>query len=1070
VPTPDRICRLSIRCTAGSAAFLAFRRGGGLQWYGPEGPAVPAGEIVEAVTRLLERADDDRTVFLEACTLLPDSTGGSPDAACSLLAAPLLGESLALRGALCVSAEPGRAWSLEEKRAVIDLAELASASLELPDALEHARVLEHEQSEKTAILESISDGFIALDSELRFTYVNRRTEILLKRTREEMTGRSAYEVFPSFRGSPFERRYREVLATRESVLFEAPSGAVPGRWLEVSAAPSGTGLSVYFRDITERLRVDRALRESEERYRTLFEESRDAIYFTSLDGQLQEGNQAMIELLGYEADELGLLNVQSVYAEPEDRERFRREIEARGSIRDFAVRLRTRSGAIRDCLLTATVRRAGDGEKIGYVGIIHDVTERASAEAALRASEERFRSLMENALDTTALVALDGTVHYVSPSVERVIGIRPEALVGRKGLDLVHPDDLQPVMSLLAEIVANPGSTATAEIRFRGEDGEWRLQEAIGKTFEAGSELVVVNFRDITERRAAEAALRESEVRFRLMVEGSEQVFFYVHDTEHRFTYLSPSVSAVLGYAADELLGRPFEETLDGEDATTEVVALTDDALLSGERPPPYTAAVRHRDGRKRFLEVVESPLIRGGVVVGMQGFARDVTDRYLAEEQLLHDALHDALTGLPNRTLLMDRLSHLIERSRRRPNEPYAVLFLDLDRFKVVNDSLGHLIGDRLLVGLADRLAGCLRPTDTIARMGGDEFTVLLEEIDGPSDACRVAVRFQEALRKPFRVDGYEVFTTGSIGIAVGTAEYQRPEHLLRDADIAMYRAKAEGRGRYKVFDATMHEEAMRLLELETDLRHAIDRGEFRLYYQPIVDIDTGRVTAFESLLRWEHPTRGLLRPREFVPTTEETGLIVPIGWWALRSSCEQLVAWKAGDPSRSHLRVCVNLSARQFVQPDLLERIDGILEATGLEGASLALEITESVIMENAQFAIGMLADLQARGIQLIIDDFGVGYSSLAYLQHFPVETLKIDRSFVSRLTAAGENTEIVRAILTLARDLGMEPIAEGVETEAQRDQLKLLGCRLAQGYLFAHPLPAAEAEALLPAPASA
>jgi diguanylate cyclase (GGDEF)-like protein len=443
-----------------------------------------------------------------------------------------------------------------------------------------------------------------------------------------------------------------------------------------------------------------------------------------------------------------------------------------------------------------------------------------------------------------------------------------------------------------------------------------------------------------------------------------------------------------------------------------------------------------------------------------------EVTERKRVEKQLLHNAFHDSLTNLPNRALFMDRLEHALAYSKRHKNYLFAVLFLDMDRFKAVNDSLGHSKGDQLLIAIARRLEECLRSGDTITRLGGDEFVFLLEDIKDINKATDVADRIQKALTLPFNLGGHEVFITTSIGIALSTKVYQQAEDILRDADIAMYRAKALGKGGYEVFDTSMHTQALTLLQLETELRRAIERGEFRLYYQPIVLLESGRITGFEALVRWQHPDRGLVSPADFIPLAEETGLIIPIGWWVLREACRQIRTWHVKFPVTEPLAISVNISGKQFSQPDLIEQIEQILQETGIDARSLKLEITESVLMENAESAAAMLVQMQALGIRFSMDDFGTGYSSLSYLHRFPINTLKIDRAFINGLNVDMEKMDIIRTIVALACSLDMDVIAEGVETCQQMYQLKALKCDFGQGYFFSKPLNSEMAAALIAA----
>jgi len=450
--------------------------------------------------------------------------------------------------------------------------------------------------------------------------------------------------------------------------------------------------------------------------------------------------------------------------------------------------------------------------------------------------------------------------------------------------------------------------------------------------------------------------------------------------------------------------------------------------------------------------------------------------NRYIAEQERIsraledtkehfrHAAFHDSLTGLPNRLMFSELLKVEIESAKHRPEYLFTVLFLDLDRFKNINDSLGHTHGDLLLVAFAQRLEGCLRPMDTLARFGGDEFAILLSNIDDPSDAIRVAERIQQELTAPFELDKNSAFTTASIGIALSSTGYERPEDILRDADTAMYRAKENGKARYEMFDTRMHANAVSRLRLESDLRQAIEQQEFCIHYQPIVAMETGKLAGFEALVRWNHPERGLVLPDEFIPAAEETGLIVPMGQWVLEQACISLTEWQRQSPCFRTLSLSVNLSARQISQPDMVDQVKRSLERSGLNPHCLKLEITESVVMENAEAAAAMFKQLRALGVQLSIDDFGTGYSSLSYLHRFPVNYLKIDRSFVSRMTEANDNAEIVRTIATLARNLGLEVIAEGVETQEQYQQLKALGCEYGQGYLFSYPVASPDVPNLL------
>jgi diguanylate cyclase (GGDEF)-like protein/PAS domain S-box-containing protein len=580
---------------------------------------------------------------------------------------------------------------------------------------------------------------------------------------------------------------------------------------------------------------------------------------------------------------------------------------------------------------------------------------------------------------------------------------------------------------------------------------------------------LLLHFIDSSERDAAvTAAKAASRERFAAFLQHSSDVVT-VLDAEGRITYQSPSVGRVFGYDPEEMQGKELKNLVHGEDRRR-VFETIINAAAEGEHFGVVEARVLHADGSWRHTETSVSSLLDDPEVGGVILNTRDISERKELEAALSHQAFHDSLTKLPNRALLRDRIDHAVARADRR-QRALAVLLLDLDGFKAVNDSLGHAAGDLLLTAVADRLADSVRPTDTCARLGGDEFAVLLEDLAQPNDWQVVAHRILDALRAPFDLDGKEIFVRGSIGVAMREAENAAcdADELLRNADVAMYMAKSQGKNRFELFCPTMHSEMLRRLDLEADLRRALETcDEFVLHYQPTVVLQTGEIAGVEALVRWNHPTRGLVPPLDFIPVAEETGLIGKLGEWVLREACLQAVRWdhESADRLRREppMTISVNLSARQLQHDSLVPIVRSVLEETGLEPRRLILEITETAVMNDHVTTIVKLQQLKELGVGLAIDDFGTGYSSLAYLRRFPIDVLKIDRSFVDGVTEGSQKAALLRTIVELGRTLNLKTVAEGIEQHDELHQLRSLECDLGQGYYFARPLEAAVVGELL------
>lgn len=544
--------------------------------------------------------------------------------------------------------------------------------------------------------------------------------------------------------------------------------------------------------------------------------------------------------------------------------------------------------------------------------------------------------------------------------------------------------------------------------------------------------------------------LRESEHRYRDLFEATFEGMV-IHN-QGVILEANTGFAKMFGYELEEVVGRPLMQ----------FAALESQHIFRTSIPSGHALEFQgmRKNGARIGVELVSSEHTYQGRKVNVLA-VRDITERKRTEEQLRHDALYDPLTNLPNRALFKDRLELAILRQKRRNYHKFAVLYLDLDRFKIINDSLGHNIGDELLIEVSKRIKSCMRAVDTVARLGGDEFVVLLEDIQDSFDAIHAAERILINIRIPCRLQEHEVITTASLGIVISDPQYTLPEQYLRDADTAMYHAKELGKARYEVFDTIMRKKIMNRLEMETDLRAAMDNNQFEIYYQPILSLASGTITGFEALLRWWHPRLGLVYPVEFISLAEETGLILEIGDWVLENACFQAHQWQKKYPHLPPLSMSVNLSGKQLMQPDLLVKIKGILARTELDPMNLSLEVTESVLIRDMSVAKKTLMEIKNLGIQVHMDDFGTGYSSLGHLHQFPIDRIKIDRSFTASMLSNKNNMGLVRSIVLMGHELGLYVVAEGIETMEQMSRLGELGCEYGQGYFLSKPLPAREAE---------
>jgi diguanylate cyclase (GGDEF)-like protein/PAS domain S-box-containing protein len=724
-----------------------------------------------------------------------------------------------------------------------------------------------------------------------------------------------------------------------------------------------------------------------------------------------------------------------------------------------------------------TLQRARVTEAFGYVLKPFEERElsvniemalyKHQAEQKLRDSETRLRTIFDSALDGMFVINMQGKYVDVNASGCRMFGYTAEEILASDISLLLFPEDIKKAFQNGTHLWRE--GSEIGERRMRRKDGTpiW-IEMRVAPLILSGEEYALAAKRDVTQRKQSEAALKESEERYMLAAQGANDGLWDWNLLTDSI-YFSPRWKSILGYSDLEVSARPSEwfDRVHPDDLDQLKVNLS--AHLKGlTQHFEHEHRMQHKDNTYRWV-LTRGMAVRDpgrNIVYRLSGSQTDITHRKRAEEQLLYDAFHDDLTGLPNRALFLDRLAQVLAHSSSRDDYAFGVLFLDLDQFKIVNDSLGHNLGNDLLVAISELLEGCVRSIDTVARLGGDEFVILLEDIESLEDTIRVSDRIKQAFQASLQIGDHSIHTSASIGVVFSNGGYERPEDILRDADIAMYRAKILGKDRCVIFEPQMRKQAVARLELENDLRRALECGEFQLYYQAILSLAANQIEGFEALIRWRHPEHGILLPGEFISVAEETGLILPMGQWVLREACRQFQAWRANLPGVDSLYVSVNVSGKQLANPEYIHQVLEVLEETGIEPKNLRLEITESTLIENNALITDKLKILHQMGIQLYIDDFGTGYSSLSYIQHFPISTIKIDRSFVEQMSGDGDNnsSEMIQSILRFAKDMGLAAIAEGIETEQQFERLKSMLCNYGQGFYISRPLDSNAAEAML------
>ena len=795
---------------------------------------------------------------------------------------------------------------------------------------------------------------------------------------------------------------------------------------------------------------------SELKFRSVIQSASDAIFLVNEEGEVILWNKAAEKIFGYTEEEIcgqpSSILMGKKYAAKALELTLKESIKSvlkSSAGKAIEVAGRRKDGSEFPLEISGSTWSSKEGQF--YTIIIRDITVSKSIRESLKVSEEKYRDLFENANDIIYVHDLEGNFLSINQTGEKLFGYTHAEALKLNIAQVVVPEDLQSAQMNIAAKLSGNGSTSY-ELTCIRKDGKRVCFEVNSRIIYENEKPVSVQgiARDITDRKHAE------EERDRLYSVSNDLLATIGFDG--KLIHINPAWGKILGYENKELIGKSLAEITHVDDL--KISQLEAEKLNNGKNIS-FESRLLCKDNKHCWISWNSTPIVSDKIYYAV---GRNITERKETEQILERNALFDSLTNLPNRIQFMNHLEKAIERFGNDSSVNFAVLFLDLDRFKIINDSLGHLIGDKLLVAIAERIKASLRPGDVVARMGGDEFTILIQNVRETTDATTVAERIQERLSKPFRLDNYEVFSSASIGIIISDKTVRTPEDFLRDADSAMYRAKESGKARYEIFDDEMHVRNLNLLQVETDLRKAIERGEFILHYQPIVNNLTGEIKELEALVRWQHPTYGLVAPNEFINVAEETGLIIPIGEWVLEEACRQTKLWQMTIPNLEDLAISVNLSAKQLMHPSLTAQIKDILKTTNLEMKYLKLEVTESTVMENGDIALKVLNDLNAMGINFSTDDFGTGYSSLSYLHKYPFKRLKIDRSFTGKMDKDTKSEDIIRTILMLGNNLNLEVVAEGIETELQLQKLRQMNLPLGQGYLFAKPLNSELTEKLL------
>jgi diguanylate cyclase (GGDEF)-like protein/PAS domain S-box-containing protein len=925
-----------------------------------------------------------------------------------------------------------------------------------------------------SIIEQMADGYFETDLNGKFTFVNDTECRITGYSREELIGNDSRLFADKINYQTLYRLFVDVYKTDKPITahdieLATKVGKKAIHEISVSLIKNKEGTITGFRgisrEITERRLAEEALRQSEEKYRTIIESINDAYYEADLSGKLIFFNDMFCKHLGYSQEELMGKNSRIF----QDDVNFEKTVKFYNNVYQTEIPDILEMECIRKnktigfYQLSLALMRDNNGKKIGFRGISRDTTKRRQMESLLKQSEEKYRTILEDMNDGYFEVDFSGKYIFVTETNARLIKYSPEELLGKNSSEYMVKEDIPVVHEAFNNIYKTGKPQRNIIYRALHKDGAIGIAELAGFPLknEKGD---IIGFRgiarDITERKQMEEQILQSEERYRTIIEQMEDGYFET-DLSGRFTFVNDAECRNTGYSREEIIGKKSSLFAD-EKTFKELFNLFSTIYSTGKPIKAHDLALFKKDGTRSYNEISVA-LIRNsqGEPVGFRGIARDVTERKRQEEKIQYLATHDGLTGLPNRVMFGQLLNHAIQGAKRY-NRKLAVFFIDLDRFKIINDTLGHEAGDQLLQEIAARFRQTLRAMDVVARLGGDEFVVMIEEINDVGQATTVAHKLLAAAMKPVSIMSQECRVTASIGVSIYPKDGDDEQSLMKNADIAMYFAKEEGKNNFQLYSTDIKPQSVERLSIETQLRFAPERNVLALAYQAKLDFKTGAITGVEALLRWNNPKLGQVTPIQFIPVAEETGLIVPIGRWVYKTACMQNVAWqKDGLPP---VCMAVNLSLRQLVDENLIEDIETALKDSGMAPELLELEITESMVMHNPGRMIAVLAQIKKLGVRLAIDDFGTGYSSLAQIKHFPVDTLKVDRSFIRNIPENTEDKAIAEAIIAMGKTLSLTVVAEGVETQEQMDFLRQRSCDEMQGFYFSKPIPPDEFAILL------